>query len=69
MTETAVATEERTFTTPEVARFVGATFRNLDYWVRAGWLRPNGVGAGSGVRVNGGGKTCALPWFFAHSRS
>jgi hypothetical protein len=28
--------QEKTFSTPEVAGFTGASFRNLDYWVRNG---------------------------------
>lgn len=33
----------------EVAAEAGVSYRQLDYWVRAGWLRPQGSGRGSGT--------------------
>ena len=31
-------TDQTTYSTRQVARMVGCSFRQLDYWVRAGWI-------------------------------
>ena len=36
------------YSTDEVARHSGATFRQLDYWVRLGYVRPVRPSSGSG---------------------
>lgn len=36
-------------TTDELARLVGATYRQVDYWVRHGYLTPDRAQPGSGV--------------------
>jgi hypothetical protein len=35
---------------PPWARRAGITYRNLDHWVRRGWLHPEHVGRGPGSR-------------------
>lgn len=40
-------TEPQTFTSRQVTRMTGATYRQLDYWVRCG-LIPNDTAQGSG---------------------
>lgn len=39
---------ETLWTTPEVARLVGASYRQVDYWCRTGVLSPLNNGRGSG---------------------
>jgi DNA-binding transcriptional MerR regulator len=37
--------------TPDVSRLTGATYRQLDYWARQGYIRPSlGAAAGSGTQ-------------------
>jgi hypothetical protein len=38
----------RVFTTPEVAKLTGATYRQIDHWDSKGWLRPCQPARGSG---------------------
>lgn len=35
---------------PDALRQTGISYRQLDYWVRQGWLRPEYPHAGSGTR-------------------
>jgi hypothetical protein len=35
---------------PALARALGLSFRRLDLWIRAGYLRPSGAGNGTGSR-------------------
>lgn len=42
--------EDVRMTTVEVAALLRITFRQLDYWVRSGWLVPRLQGRGTGVR-------------------
>lgn len=45
------AQAERLFSTDDVADLTGATFRQLDYWRRHGWLTPTHDSKGSGYWV------------------
>jgi hypothetical protein len=40
--------------TPMLVQVTGATFRQLDFWTRKGWLRPDG-GVGTGYSRDFGG--------------
>ena len=42
--------DDETFSTPDVARLTGATFRQIDYWSRKGYIVPVVAAAGSGSR-------------------
>ena len=37
-------------TSPEVCRMAGVTYRQLDYWIRQGWISPTVRATGSGSR-------------------
>lgn len=38
----------QTISTPEACRITGITYRQIDYWIRQGWLHPHIRGRGSG---------------------
>lgn len=52
MTEAALVeaapAEELLFTTAQVARLTGASYRQLDYWSRSGWITGTPAYVGSG---------------------
>lgn len=45
-----VADDQDTYTSNEVALMAGVTYRQLDYWLRTGWLNIGGEAHGSGSR-------------------
>ena len=42
--------DQELFTSNEVAQAAGVTYRQLDYWLRTGWLNIDGNAHGSGSR-------------------
>lgn len=43
-------TDDDTYTAPEVLRLTGLTYRQLDYWIRSGYIAPSQRDVGSGGR-------------------
>jgi DNA-binding transcriptional MerR regulator len=49
------ATQPATYSSAEVCRQTGLTYRQLDYWCRHGWLKPESYSRGNAKPGNGPG--------------